>query len=92
MDSPHPTSYFFFCVDLLTQCPASINPNIRVSKSFSTLYTHLKFNIAPEKLSSEKESSLPTTIVGGYVVFLGCIQIILNLVYILFFLNFDRIK
>ena len=74
MDSPHPTSYVFFCVDLLTQCPAIINPNNRVSKSFSTLYT-----IAAEMLSSEKESSLPTTIVGGYVVFWGVSKSFLTL-------------
>ena len=31
----------------------------------SFLYTHLKFNIAPEKLPSQKESNLPTIIFHG---------------------------
>ena len=34
-------------------------------KELKKLYTHLKFNIVPEKLPSQKESSLPTIIFQG---------------------------
>ena len=40
---------------------------VLLSEFFQThsAITHLKFNIAPEKLPSQKESNLPTTIFQG---------------------------
>jgi len=34
--------------------------------------THLKFNITPEKLPSQKESNLPTSFFRGYLKLRGC--------------------
>ena len=48
-----------------------------MSACIQDLYdTPWKFNIAPEKLPSQKESSLPTIMFQGYVKLLGCIPVL----------------